>query len=110
MSNGIKILAVDDEEFNLMIIKAYLEEEGYDVILAADGLQGLEQLQKHPDIAVIVLDRMMPNMDGMTMLAKVKADPVWNEIPVIMQTAAASSQQVLEGIQAGVYYYLTKPY
>jgi CheY-like chemotaxis protein len=63
-----------------------------------------------PDVDVIVLDRMMPNMDGMAFLEKVKASELFRDIPVIMQTAAASSEQVLQGIQAGVYYYLTKPY
>jgi CheY-like chemotaxis protein/anti-sigma regulatory factor (Ser/Thr protein kinase) len=105
-----KILAVDDELFNLDIIGEYLEEEGYQVIQAEDGVIALEKLEEHPDVDLIVLDRMMPNMDGMTVVNKLKEDNHLKNIPIVMQTAAAQKEQILEGIQAGVYYYLTKPY
>ena len=105
-----KILAVDDEEFNLDIIKRHLVKAGFDAILAGDGLTALEKLEQNPDTAAIVLDRMMPGMDGMEFLSRIKANAKYQDIPVIMQTAAAGSEQVLQGIQAGVYYYLTKPY
>lgn len=110
MTKKAKILAVDDEAFNLDIINDYLSNDGYEVIGAADGLMALKELEANPDIDAIVLDRMMPNMDGLEFLKKVKQDPAYRDIPVIMQTAAALSEQVLQGIQAGVYYYLTKPY
>ena len=105
-----KILAVDDEVFNLDIICDYLETEGYEVIRAEDGLKALEQLKIHPDIDAIVLDRMMPKMNGMQFLEITKNNPDYKYLPVIMQTAAASSEQILQGIEAGVFYYLTKPY
>lgn len=105
-----KILVVDDEEFNRDILSEYMENSAYEVLMAADGVEGLAMLRAHNDIDIIILDRMMPNMDGMEMLAQVKANASWKSIPVIMQTAAANSQQVREGIQAGVYYYLAKPY
>ncbi len=110
MAGITKILAVDDEEFNLDIIKRHMVKAGYEVILAEDGLVALERLEENPDTAAIVLDRMMPGMDGMEFLGRIKANPKFQDIPVIMQTAAAGSEQVLQGIQAGVYYYLTKPY
>jgi CheY-like chemotaxis protein len=110
MKSTFKILAVDDEPFNLDIIITYLEGDGYEVLGAKDGNEALALLEKHEDIDVIVLDRMMPRMDGMAVLKKVKSEPKWQEIPVIMQTAASSTDQVLKGIQEGVYYYLTKPY
>ena len=105
-----KILAVDDEPFNLDILTDSLTDAGYTVIPASDGVAALEQLERHPDIDVIVLDRMMPRMNGMQVLATIKKNPRLKDIPVIMQTAAAASGQILAGIQAGVYYYLTKPY
>ena len=105
-----KILAVDDEEFNLDIIKHHLVRAGFDTILAGDGLTALEKLEANPDTGAIVLDRMMPGMDGMEFLSRIKANAKYKDIPVIMQTAAAASDQVLQGIQAGVNYYLTKPY
>jgi CheY-like chemotaxis protein len=110
MKTNPKVLAVDDEEFNLDILTDFLTDAGYEVVSAQGGEQGLARLKQHPDVDVIVIDRMMPNMDGLEMLKHLKKDELYKDIPVIMQTAAASSQQILEGIQAGVYYYLAKPY
>jgi CheY-like chemotaxis protein len=110
MSCKPKVLAVDDERVNLDIMTIYIEALGYEVITAEDGFAALRELETRPDIDVIVLDRMMPKMDGMAVLKKVRADPRFRNIPVIMQSAAAASGQVEEGIDAGVYCYLTKPY
>lgn len=110
MSIKKKILVVDDEPFNLDILTEYLSEAGYEVISAEDGLVALKRLQEHPDVDLVVLDRMMPHMDGIEVLKTIKSDDKLKHIPVIMQTAAAQSKQILEGIEAGVYYYLTKPY
>ncbi len=105
------ILAVDDEPNNLAIIESYVEDAGYTVDTASDGVEAWEILQeKYAEIEVILLDRMMPRMDGMDLLAKVKGDQRMKNIPVIMQTAAAEKNQVVEGIKAGAYYYLTKPF
>jgi CheY-like chemotaxis protein len=87
-----------------------LEEEGFEVIRAEDGIAALARLKEHPDIDVIVLDRMMPNMNGIQVTKELKGNPLYNTIPIVMQTAAGQSQQVEEGLQAGVYYYLIKPY
>ncbi|ESQ92802.1 ATP-binding response regulator [Asticcacaulis benevestitus] len=105
-----KVLAVDDEAFNLDIIGELLEDAGYEVFQSTDGEAALCMLEDHLDIDVIVLDRMMPRMDGMTCLSRLKDDPRFAHIPVIMQTAAASHEQVRQGIDGGVFYYLTKPY
>jgi CheY-like chemotaxis protein len=110
MSSKPKILVVEDDAFNLDILRFHLLRAGYDVIPAGDGLIALERLREHPDVEVIVLDRMMPNMDGMRFFLMIKDDPSYRHIPVVMQTAAALAEQVIDGINAGVYYYLTKPY
>lgn len=106
----IKILAVDDEEINLEILQDDLSIAGYEVLCADNGKTALDILQGHPDIKVILLDRMMPMMDGMELITELKNSERYNHIPVIMQTGAALTNQVREGIEAGVYYYLTKPY
>lgn len=110
MDKRPKVLAVDDEEFNLDILQTDLEEAGFDVVRAQDGVMALEKLQEHSDTDIVVLDRMMPLMDGMEVLHRLKSDPRYRDIPVILQTAAAQSRQVEEGIRAGAYYYLSKPY
>lgn len=109
MTDKLRILAVDDERFNLDIIEMALEDK-YEVARAQDGLAALEILERDPDFDVIVLDRSMPRMDGMELLRTLTANPRYRDIPIIMQTANGQPQQVLEGIQAGVYYYLIKPY
>jgi len=106
-----KILAVDDEEKNLKLIQGFLQRDGYEVITASDGMHAWKLLQNlNNEIDVILTDRMMPNMDGMELTKKVKAHPEMRNIPIIMQTAAAQKDQVAEGVKAGVYYYLTKPF
>jgi len=105
-----KVLIVDDEVFNLDILQTDLEGAGFEIIRAEDGVIALEKLKQFPDIDLIVLDRMMPNMDGMQLTQTLKGDPLYKEIPIIMQTAAGQSQQVKEGLAAGIFYYLIKPY
>ena len=105
------ILIVDDDVNNVEILRLDLEDGGYEILTAGDGFEGWEVLQQNKDsICAILLDRMMPNMDGMEFMAKLKADESVAQKPVIMQTAAAEKSQVAEGFRAGVYYYLTKPY
>ena len=107
---GPKILAVDDEAFNLDLIEHHLGRAGYQVVRAEDGIIALQKLDEDPGVELIVLDRMMPNLGGMEVLRRIKVDARFRDIPVVMQTAAAAPDQVSEGIKAGAYYYLTKPY
>lgn len=105
------LLAVDDNPVNQEIIEENLQDDGYRIVTASDGEQAWALLQEDPNrFDAVLLDRMMPNLDGMAVLERMKATPVLAPIPVIMQTAAAGIQQVQEGIDAGAYYYLTKPF
>ena len=105
------VLAVDDKETNLVLLVGMLESEGYQVITATDGMQAWDILETNAqDFQAVLLDRVMPNMDGLAVLKKMKEDPRFKFIPVIMQTVANAANEVLEGIEAGAYYYLTKPY
>ncbi len=110
MKTRKKILSVDDDALNRDILTEYLSEAGYDVVEADDGDTAIQVLNEAGDIDAIVLDRMMPRLSGMEVLKSVKADPRFADIPVIMQSAASAREQILQGIKAGVYYYLTKPY
>lgn len=107
-----KLLVVDDEPFNLEIIAEHLDGSGYELVTANDGQEAWELLQKADgdEFDALILDRMMPRMDGLTLLKQVKQEARFRQVPVIMQTAAASKEQVMEGIQNGAYYYLTKPF
>lgn len=105
------LLAIDDEPKNLKLIRMYLADTDYTVLTANNGAEGWKVLtEASPPIDVILLDRMMPVMDGMAFMLKLRAHPDFAHLPVIMQTAAAETNQVAEGIRTGVFYYLTKPY
>ncbi len=105
------LLIVDDEPFNLDILQEHLEGEGYIVITANSGEQALDILSNiREKISTVLLDRMMPGMDGIEVLQKLKKESKFKHIPVIMQTAAASDANVIEGLEAGAFYYLTKPF
>ena len=106
-----RILAVDDEPLNLAIIEEYLGDDRYVIDTAEDGEKAWAMLHaaSHP-YDLVILDRLMPTLDGIALLQRMKAHPAYAGIPVIMQTAAAAPDQVREGLSAGAYYYLTKPY
>jgi CheY-like chemotaxis protein len=105
------VLVVDDEVFNLEILSEHLSDEGYNVVSAEDGAKAWALLEEAPErFDTVLLDRMMPHMNGMEVLERIKGHPQLNMLPVVMQTAKAASQDVLEGLQAGAYYYLTKPF
>lgn len=105
------VLAVDDEHFNLEIIKEYLSEIDIETVCVDSGEQALEILQGTPRrFSAVLLDRMMPGIDGIEVLTKIKANESTNRLPVIMQTAKAGTDHMLEGLKAGAHYYLSKPY
>ena len=104
-----KILAVDDERHIVRLVEVNLQRAGYEVVTAYDGREALEKVKsENPDL--IVLDVMMPYMDGFEVLKHLKADPETAEVPVIMLTAKAQDADVFRGWQSGVDCYLTKPF
>jgi DNA-binding response OmpR family regulator len=105
------VIAVDDEENNLVILEYLLKRAGYDVLKADNALDAWDMLNENREIVdVVVLDRMMQEVNGMQLLGIMNGDTDLCHIPVVMQTAAVEPRQVAEGIEAGVFYYLTKPY
>lgn len=105
------ILVVDDEPLNLEIIGEYLADSGYRLSFFDDPEQAWAALDANPDdFDLILMDRMMPRLDGLAMLGRIKGDARMRHLPVIMQTAAAGPEQVSEGLAAGARYYLTKPF
>jgi len=105
------ILIVDDEPFNLDIIEEYLEEVHFSTERAINGEAALDALKATPDaFSVILLDRMMPNKDGMSVLKEIKSNSSLAHLPVIMQSALSTRDDIVAGMEAGAHYYLTKPY
>ncbi|MEI6519741.1 MAG: response regulator [bacterium] len=104
-----KILAVDDERHIVRLIQVNLERAGYTVITAFDGREALKKIEEErPDL--VVLDVMMPFMDGLETLKRIRANPMTNRTPVIMLTAKAQDQDIFTGYSSGADIYLTKPF
>ena len=102
----MKILVVDDEALLVKGIRFNLQNEGYDVITGSDGLEAVQLTQnEHPDL--IVLDVMMPNMDGMTACSKIRE---FSDVPIILLTAKTDDMDKLMGFDHGADDYLTKPF
>ena len=104
-----KILAVDDERHIVRLIQVNLERAGYQVVTAFDGPEALKKVETDkPDL--VVLDVMMPKMDGFEVLKRLQANPETRDIPIIMLTAKAQDTDVFRGWASGVSAYLTKPF
>ena len=104
-----KILAVDDEKHILRLVQINLEKAGYEVVTGSNGREALEKVRSEkPEL--IVMDVMMPEMDGFEALKQLKAAPETSDIPVIMLTAKAQDADVFHGWQSGADLYLTKPF
>lgn len=104
-----RLLVVDDDWLIASILEHMLREGGYQVQVASDGLSALALLEKDPAFDTILLDRMMPGLDGLEVLARLKADPVLKDIPVVLQTGMDSEEDLKAGLRAGAHYYLVKP-
>ena len=106
----IRILAVEDDMLAMEFLKCQIEELGHNMMSAEDGQKALAVFEKHHhEIDVVLMDREMPVMDGLTAVKRMKDNPVLRSIPVIMVTGADSTEEMKEGLDSGVFYYLTKP-
>lgn len=104
-----KILIVEDEESLLRLESILLTSRGYEVAGVLNGKAALDHIATdRPDL--IILDIMLPEMDGFEVCRRIKADPDTNHIPVIMLTAKKSSQDQKKGLDAGAAAYITKPF
>lgn len=107
-NNPASILVVDDQPINIKLLQRKLEREGYEVLTAYNGLECLEVVsRRHPDL--ILLDVMMPEMDGIETCAKLKENEDTEAIPIIFITAKSSKEGKLEGLGVGAVDYITKP-
>ena len=108
MSQKPKVLIVDDESFNVDFLEQELEDCDYQIFTAFDGKEALDKIRREqPDL--VLLDLMMPVLDGFAVLSQIKADPDLREIPIIIVSAANDSRSIVKGIKQGADDYLTKP-
>ena len=102
-----KILIVDDESRMRKLVKDFLTREGYTVLEAGDGMEAMDSFYADKDIALIILDVMMPKMDGWQVCREVREH---SKVPIIMLTARAEERDELQGFELGVDEYISKPF
>jgi putative two-component system response regulator len=102
------VLAVDDNEQNLQLLQEYLWSWGYEVVLARDGREALDLYPQH-NPSIIVLDVMMPNMDGYEACSRIKSDPAGRQIPILMLTALTGTEDKIRALECGADDFLNKP-
>jgi DNA-binding response OmpR family regulator len=105
--NKLKILVVDDESRMRKLVKDFLVKQNYEVLEAEDGSQAVELFFEQQDIALIILDVMMPKMDGWQVCREIRN---YSKVPIIMLTARTDERDELQGFQLGVDEYIAKPF
>ena len=105
--NKVKIVVVDDESRMRKLVKDFLEKQNFDVLEAGDGSEALDIFFEHQDIALIILDVMMPKMDGWQVCREVRG---YSKVPIIMLTARSDERDELQGFELGVDEYISKPF
>jgi len=109
LASEYKVLIVDDVPTNVMLVQAILKKEGYTILTCDNGPKALKIAQEqHPNL--ILLDIMMPEMDGYEVLQHLKSNPETNDIPVIIMSALSDMQSIVKGYQLGAIEYVTKPF
>ena len=104
-----RILVIEDEPANIQTLSTLLKERGYNINIATNGRQGLEVLERiRPDL--ILLDIMMPEMDGFETCRRIKASTAWREIPIIFLTAKTDTADIVRGFELGAVDYVAKPF
>ena len=104
------MLVADDEPHIGRIIKMKLEQGPFRVTLAYDGREAMEALEREHDICLVLLDLMMPHLSGLDVLAAMRNDPRWHDLPCIILTAAGQEQQHTSAMEMGANDFLTKPF
>ena len=107
----MKLLVVDDSSTMRRIIKNTLSRLGYkDILEGADGVEGWNQMDSNPDIEMLITDWNMPEMNGLELVKKVRADARFADVPIIMVTTEGGKGEVITALKAGVNNYIVKPF
>jgi DNA-binding response OmpR family regulator len=107
---ALHVLVADDEPHIGRIIKTKLEQGPFAVTLVYDGAEALAELERSPDVRLLILDLMMPQVSGFEVLDRVRADPRWRTMPCLILTAAGQDHQEVEARRRGANDFMTKPF
>lgn len=109
-TNTWHVLVADDEPHIGRIIKMKLEQGPFRVTLAYDGREALDVLERSSDVALVLLDLMMPHLSGLDVLSAMRQDPRWRDLPCVILTAAGQEQQHTRAVELGATDFMTKPF
>ena len=106
----MQALVIDDSRAVRLLVGNILREQGFEVHEAGHGQQGLEQLQKNPEIGLVLVDWNMPVMDGLVFIKTVRQSRAWDSLKIVMVTTETESEQVQRAMTAGANEYVMKPF
>ena len=108
---NLRVVVVDDEDINLYILERFVRDVGHDVMAFSGGIAAWEYLEQNPhNVDMVILDKMMYDMDGIEVINHMKKHDVLKTIPIIMQSGNAFPDQISAGLASGADLYLVKPY
>lgn len=110
METSMRVLVIDDSRTVRIIIRQALAEAGLDVIEAANGREGLDQLRAHDDVDLVLVDWNMPEMNGLEFVQAVRAQRSYDPVRIMMVTTETEQEQVVRALNAGANEYLMKPF
>jgi two-component system chemotaxis response regulator CheY len=106
----MQALVIDDSRAVRLLVGNILREQGFEVVVAGHGQEGLEKLQEHPEVSLILVDWNMPVMDGLEFIQEVRRRPSWDSVRIVMVTTETESEQVQRAMDAGANEYVMKPF
>lgn len=106
----MQALVIDDSRAVRMLIGGVLREQGFEVVEAGNGQEGLAQLSENPDVKLALVDWNMPIMDGLAFIESVRSAPRWNDVKLVMVTTETEIEQVQRAMNAGANEYVMKPF
>lgn len=106
----MQALVIDDSRAVRLLVGNILREQGFDVVAAAHGQEGLAKLRENPEIRLVLVDWNMPVMDGLEFIMAVRQTPAWDEVRLVMVTTETESEQVQRAMTAGANEYVMKPF
>lgn len=110
MSSAAHVLMIEDEEDIALIVRYLLERNGFTVEHLADGRAGLERIQAGAVPDLVLMDFMLPFRDGLELVERLRAQPQWTSVPVLMLTAKAREADIVRALEIGADDYVTKPF